>query len=38
MIARTLEALERVAGRRPVGWLSPGLTETYEQILDWYSR
>ena len=30
MIARTLETLERVAGKRPVGWLSPGLTETYE--------
>jgi allantoinase len=30
MIARTLDALERVAGKRPIGWLSPGLTETYE--------
>ena len=30
MIARTLDAIERFTGRRPVGWLSPGLAETYE--------
>jgi peptidoglycan/xylan/chitin deacetylase (PgdA/CDA1 family) len=30
MIARTLDAIERAAGRRPVGWLSPGLAETYD--------
>ena len=30
MIARSLDTLERFAGNRPVGWLGPGLTETYE--------
>jgi peptidoglycan/xylan/chitin deacetylase (PgdA/CDA1 family) len=30
MIRRSLETIERFAGRRPVGWLGPGLTETYE--------
>jgi len=30
MIARSLDTLERFAGARPVGWLGPGLTETYE--------
>lgn len=30
MIYRSLDVLERFAGRRPVGWLGPGLTETYE--------
>jgi peptidoglycan/xylan/chitin deacetylase (PgdA/CDA1 family) len=29
-IHRTLDALEKLAGKRPVGWLGPGLTETYE--------
>jgi allantoinase len=29
-IHRTLDALERLAGKRPVGWLGPGLTETYD--------
>lgn len=30
MIHHSLDVLERFAGRRPVGWLGPGLTETYE--------
>ena len=30
MIHRSLDWLERFTGRRPVGWLGPGLTETYE--------
>ena len=30
MIRRSLDALERFTGRRPVGWLGPGLTETLE--------
>jgi allantoinase len=30
MIARSLEVLERFSGKRPVGWLGPGLTETLE--------
>ena len=30
MIVRSLDTLERFAGTRPVGWLGPGLTETYE--------
>jgi len=30
MIARSLDTLARFAGTRPVGWLGPGLTETYE--------
>ncbi len=30
MIHQSLDVLERFAGRRPVGWLGPGLTETYE--------
>jgi peptidoglycan/xylan/chitin deacetylase (PgdA/CDA1 family) len=29
-IARTTEAIARFAGRRPRGWLGPGLTETWE--------
>ncbi|HET7823937.1 MAG TPA: polysaccharide deacetylase family protein [Anaeromyxobacter sp.] len=29
-IRRTLDALERFGGRRPVGWLGPGLTETFD--------
>jgi peptidoglycan/xylan/chitin deacetylase (PgdA/CDA1 family) len=29
-IHRTLDALEKLAGKRPVGWLGPGLTETYD--------
>ncbi len=30
MIDRSLAILERFAGKRPVGWLGPGLTETYD--------
>jgi peptidoglycan/xylan/chitin deacetylase (PgdA/CDA1 family) len=30
MIHRSMDRLERFTGRRPVGWLGPGLTETYE--------
>jgi peptidoglycan/xylan/chitin deacetylase (PgdA/CDA1 family) len=30
MIARSMDILEKFTGRRPVGWLGPGLTETYE--------
>jgi allantoinase len=29
-IHRSLDMLERFTGKRPVGWLGPGLTETYE--------
>ena len=29
-IHRCLDALEQYTGKRPVGWLGPGLTETYE--------
>ncbi|MGE0451114.1 MAG: polysaccharide deacetylase family protein [Vicinamibacterales bacterium] len=29
-IARTLQTIERFTGRRPKGWLGPGLTETLE--------
>ena len=30
MIRRSMDLLERFTGTRPVGWLGPGLTETYE--------
>lgn len=30
MIERTLSTLEKFTGKRPVGWLGPGLTETYD--------
>jgi allantoinase len=30
MIARTLDTIEKFTGKRPVGWLGPGLTETYD--------
>lgn len=30
MIHRSLDILERFTGSRPVGWLGPGLTQTYE--------
>ena len=30
MIHRSLDTLERFVGRRPVGWLGPGLTQTLE--------
>jgi allantoinase len=29
-IRRALDAIERFTGKRPVGWLGPGLTETYD--------
>lgn len=29
-IARSLDVCERFTGKRPVGWLGPGLTETYD--------
>ena len=30
MIGRSMDILERFTGKRPVGWLGPGLTQTYE--------
>jgi peptidoglycan/xylan/chitin deacetylase (PgdA/CDA1 family) len=30
MIARTLDTLETFTGQRPIGWLSPGFTETFD--------
>lgn len=30
MIARSMDTLETFSGKRPVGWLGPGLTQTYE--------
>ena len=30
MIARSLDVVERFTGKRPMGWLGPGLTETLE--------
>jgi hypothetical protein len=30
MIARSLDTLEKFTGKRPVGWLGPGLTQTLE--------
>jgi peptidoglycan/xylan/chitin deacetylase (PgdA/CDA1 family) len=30
MIRRSMDILERFIGKRPVGWLGPGLTQTYE--------
>ena len=30
MIARSLDVIERFCGKRPVGWLGPGLTQTLE--------
>ena len=30
MIDRTMDILERFTGKRPVGWLGPGLTQTLE--------
>lgn len=29
-IARSLDTCERFTGKRPIGWLGPGLTQTYE--------
>ncbi len=30
MINRSMDILEKFTGKRPVGWLGPGLTQTYE--------
>jgi allantoinase len=30
MIARSLETIESFTGKRPMGWLGPGLTQTYD--------
>ena len=30
MIKRSLDVIEKFTGKRPVGWLGPGLTQTYE--------
>jgi len=30
MINRSMDILQRFTGKRPVGWLGPGLTQTYE--------
>ena len=30
MIERSMDVLERFAGKRPIGWLGPGLTQTLE--------
>ena len=30
MVARSLDIIERFCGKRPLGWLGPGLTETLE--------
>jgi allantoinase len=30
MINRSMDILERFTGKRPVGWLGPGLTQTYD--------
>ena len=30
MISRSMDALERFTGKRPLGWLGPGLTQTLE--------
>ena len=30
MIHRTMDILERFTGKRPIGWLGPGLTQTLE--------
>jgi peptidoglycan/xylan/chitin deacetylase (PgdA/CDA1 family) len=30
MINRSMDILERLTGKRPLGWLGPGLTQTYE--------
>jgi len=31
-IARSLDVIERFAGRRPRGWFGPGLTQTFETV------
>ncbi|HLI12260.1 MAG TPA: polysaccharide deacetylase family protein [Alphaproteobacteria bacterium] len=30
VIAKSLDVIEKFTGKRPVGWLGPGLTETYD--------
>ncbi len=30
MIARTLSTIQQFTGKRPLGWMGPGLTETYD--------
>ena len=30
MINRTMDIMEKFCGKRPVGWLGPGLTQTLE--------
>ena len=30
MISRSMDTLERFTGKRPLGWLGPGLTQTLE--------
>ena len=30
MIHRSMDRLEKFTGKRPVGWLGPGLTQTYD--------
>jgi allantoinase len=30
MIARSMDVISRFTGKRPLGWLGPGLTQTYE--------
>jgi allantoinase len=30
MIHRSMDIIQRFTGKRPIGWLGPGLTETYE--------
>lgn len=32
VVRETFERIERAAGRRPVGWLSPGLQETWDTL------
>jgi peptidoglycan/xylan/chitin deacetylase (PgdA/CDA1 family) len=32
MIAQTLDTIERFTGKRPVGWLGPGLTQTFDTV------
>ncbi|MDB5649190.1 MAG: polysaccharide deacetylase [Hyphomicrobiales bacterium] len=30
MIAKSMEVIEKFTGKPPIGWLGPGLTQTYE--------
>ncbi|HEV7619931.1 MAG TPA: polysaccharide deacetylase family protein [Burkholderiaceae bacterium] len=32
MIAQALDTIERFTGKRPVGWLGPGLTQTFDTV------